>query len=485
METSIEEDVARVFELAVDAMLIADGKGRILRTNAALKSLFGLEGEAPLELSQLIPEGYRAGHAAHVADYARAPSERPMETRQTLLARRNDGSEFAAEISLSPLPSGNVLATVHDVSARVGALADSHYWASHYQSLLAAIPDIVVEVDEAGRLSWGNAAARAFFGADLVGQTAMHFCRDLPQEDEAFATVLRGSAPGEPTEAWLTRTDGEARLLAWRCRPISDRQDQPGGALCSARDITERNRADEELRELRVQMEDLFHLHVARQTARKIAHDLNQPLNALSAYAEVAKRVLDAEPADPARLRQAVEGCVEEAQRAAFVMRKLARFMDHSEPHALAADLAQAVRNVVRICEADGLREVKFRIDIDQNLPPILANQLQIESILRSLIRNSVEAMRLAGIARPEILIRARDDHDGERVRVTLSDNGPGLDPETREQVFSPFFTTKRRAVGLGLTICRALIEAQGGDLYFEGNGSPGATFQFTWPVMS
>ncbi|QID16814.1 PAS domain S-box protein [Nitrogeniibacter mangrovi] len=470
MTRGLSDDLLQVFEASVDAMLIADAQGRIRRINPALRHLFGLPPEAAgLEVNDLVPESLRAAHARQMSAYRQAPKSRPMGACGPLRARRADGSEFPAEVSLSPLPDGRVLATVHDISARVAAQASAQQWSERYACLLGAIPDLVVEVDGAGRLGWGNAAAQRFFGDDLAGQALAGFHDARPP-----------AADVDPVdgEHWFRRTDGELRLLSWHCSALDD----AGTRICSARDVTERHRSVEIERNLRAQMRQMHGLQVAGQTVRMIAHDLNQPLNAVSAYATAALRLID-EQGDPARLRAALHGCCDEVDRAGEVMATLMNFLARDALQPEPINLDRAVRNVVRLCEADGDRNTRFEIDVAPDLWQAMGNQRQFESVLHSLITNSVEALRHSGVSAPSIRIEARNDPTHPAVQVTLSDNGPGLDEHTATQAFAPFFTTKLRAVGLGLTISRALIEAGGGELWYDGDAAPGATFRFTVPA--
>ncbi len=476
MTRELSDDLLNVFDTTVDAMLIADREGRILRVNSALTHLFGLppDSTATLEVNDLVPEDLRAHHARHMAAYRQAPEARPMAERPPLRAKRHDGAEFPAEISLSPLSEGRVLATVHDISARVEAEARSRRWSERYASLLGAIPDIIVELDGNNVLQWGNAAAHDFFGADLVGQPMTRY-----HADDAPPLMADCAA----CEGWFLCANGERRMLSWCCHHLTEVDGSAGGLICSARDVTERHRSEDTLRTLRRQMRQVHGLQVAGQTTRKIAHDLNQPLNAVSAYATAALRLSSDEPPDAARLRTALEGCCEEADRAGDVMRKLMTFLDRSALEAKPVDVARAVRSVVQLCQADGYGDTRFDIDIAPGLWQAMGNPRQIDGVLHSLITNSVEALRLAGVPSPSIRIEGRNDNEHGLVEITLSDNGPGLDRGTEQQAFSPFFTTKQQAVGLGLTISRALIEAGGGELWYDDEIAPGATFRFTLPV--
>lgn len=471
-----------VVEASVDPMLIADAVGRILYANPACTNLFGYAHEVmpTLTIGDLIPEHLRECHAAHLAEFRGAPRSRPMGAHlgHPLYGRRADGTLVPTEISLSPLGDGRVLAAVHDISQRVQAEEAMRRCSARYAGLLGAIPDIVVELDAEHVLRWGNDAARCFFGEQMAGTAIGRF---QASPEHSFPRTTDGAVH----EVWFVRGDGDQRLLAWSCRDVGEVSGEPGGLICTARDVTERHRDEQSLRELRAQMRQFHALHVAGQTLRKISHELNQPLDALCAYAAAALKLLEGPDLRVAQLRAAVEGCCDEADRAGQVARALSSFMHRDVIPLAPIDLVRAADNAVRLCRDDGIDCPDITIDIAPDLWAAIGNQQQIESVLHNLLRNSIEALRLAGQSTPSVRIEARNDARRSGIQVTFSDNGPGIDQASQTNAFTPFYTTRQMGVGLGLTISRALIEASGGELWYDGEAAPGATFRFTLPAES
>lgn len=481
MSDENRDDLLSVFDASVDPMMIADSAGHILRTNPAFESLFGLarESVSTLTVGDLIPEHLRERHAAHLAEFRRAPHARRMnaDLDNLLYGRRRDGTLIPTEINLSPLGGDRVLVVVRDISLRVRAEEGMRQCSERYASLLGMIPEIVVELDARHVLRWGNTAARCFFGDDLAGTSISRF-QAVPHPG-GFAQP----ADGSEHECWFLRTDGERRLLTWRCHRLSESNGTADGLICSARDVTERHRDQQAMSTLRTQMRQIHALHVAGQTVRRISHDLNQPLNALSAYATAALRLLDGATPQPDRLRATLEGCCDEAERAGDVVRGLLNFLDRDTLPLAPIDLAQAVRNAVDLCRDEGIDHAHIQVDIDPDLWPVAGNQQQVENVLHSLLSNSFDALRLAAVNDPSVRIEVRNEARRGAIQVTLSDNGPGIDATVAEHAFTPFFTTRRTGIGLGLTISRALIEANGGELWYDGEATPGATFRFTLPA--
>ncbi len=360
-----DPNLLRLFNAAVDPMLITDKAGGVVLANPSAATLFGYSQAEMLRLSveDLIPERFRAAHSMHHQEYLRGARSRPMGEAKVFSGLCKDGAEVPIEISLSPLGGDFVLACVHDVTAR--------------------------------------------------------------------------------------------------------------------------QRAEEALRELRAEMQELLELNVASQTAKAIAHEISQPLNALSTYAEAALLMLRGGNPDPARLTHAIEQSVMQAQRAGKVARELLQFLQQGETATEDVDLNRAVRNALAIVESNGFGGFSAELDLEPDLRPVRANRVQVEKVMVNLMRNSVEAMRGAGIPTRSIRIAIRTNSEARMAQVTISDSGPGLDPATAKRIFDPFFTTKPRGIGMGLAVSRSLIEAHGGELWFDTASETGACFHFTLPFST
>jgi len=246
--------------------------------------------------------------------------------------------------------------------------------------------------------------------------------------------------------------------------------------------ISARQRQDAVLKALRGEMEELAKQHVASQTAAAIAHELNQPLNAITSYAEAALRLLRAGNQAPEKLHQALEGGAAQAQRAGQVVRELLQFFQGRDVQVEAVDLGQAIHRALAVAEVDGHAGFDWTVDLAPDLRLVKANRLQVEKVLVNLVCNGVDAMRAAGISPQTIAISARPLVDGNMAQVTVQDCGPGLTEEAVGRLFKPFYTTKPRGIGMGLSISRALVEANGGRLWCEPAPSRGGRFHFTLP---
>jgi C4-dicarboxylate-specific signal transduction histidine kinase len=237
---------------------------------------------------------------------------------------------------------------------------------------------------------------------------------------------------------------------------------------------------EQELQQRRDEMARVLRLHTAGEMASAIAHELNQPLHAISAYCEAALRMVRAGSPDRDKLAHALEQTALQAQRAGHVIREMRAFLRRDTFAFEPLDLNSLVRETIVLLRTDA-RARRFPIDFVpvEGLPPVAASRVQIEQVLLNLLRNSIEAMRDAPPGHDLIRIRVAADPDG-MARVTVADSGPGLDPETLGRIFEPFFTSKVEGLGMGLAISRTIVEAHGGRLWAENGNGDGAVFHFT-----
>lgn len=298
------------------------------------------------------------------------------------------------------------------------------------------------------------------------------------------APAPRSNGPDYAECRVISRADGSVRHVAanWKVLFESGRAVRVIGTV---KDISAQKHLEKEIQERRSEMELFIKQQVAAQTAAAIAHELNQPLVSVSAYSEAALRMLRGGTKNPEKLTRALEGAMEQAQRAGRTLHELLDFLHKGETMSEPVDLNDVVRDALAITEESGYGRFSPVIELEPDLPPVLANRLQLQKVLDNLLRNGVEAMRGAGVPTAAITITVRTTGGRDMAQITVQDSGPGLDAETAHRIFEPFFTTKPGGMGLGLAISRALIEAHGGQMWADSGIGAGATFHFTLPFAS
>lgn len=489
MSSAVDDpNVRRFLDAAVDPMLIVNHVGAIVLANASAAALFGYSTGEMLKLSvdDLVPEQFRASHRSHRQAYPRQSAPRPMGAARVLAGLHKDGSEIPVAISLSPYDDC-VLACVHDMRARLQAEEALRESELRFRATFDLAAVGIAHIAPTG--NWLSVNGKL---CDILGYPREELLRlrvsdvtppeDLPALTQSTRRLLKGEIGTISVEKRYIRKDGQIVWASVRVSPVRGKDGRVDYFISVVEDIGQRRQSEAALRELRAEMQELLELNVASQTAKAIAHEINQPLNAMTSYAEAALMMLRAGNPDPDRLTHALERSVQQAQRAGKVARELLQFLQKGDTETEDVDLNRAVCNALAIVESNGFGGFQAELDLEPGLRPVRANRVQVEKVMVNLMRNSVEAMRGAGIATRSIRIAIRTNGQQSMAQVTISDSGPGMDPETARRIFDPFFTTKPRGIGMGLAVSRSLVEAHGGQLWFDSQSGAGASFHFTLP---
>src|ERR1700676_3062456 len=260
------------------------------------------------------------------------------------------------------------------------------------------------------------------------------------------------------------------------------------GNVC--RDITDRKRAEEKLRDSEQRLLDA-QMELARVTrvttlgelTASIAHEVNQPLAAVVANAEACLRWLDRGTPDLAAARRSVEWVVDDSRRATGGIRRGRALANKRDIEKAPLEINDVVREVVALVQHELIsHQVSVQMELAPALPMTLGDRVQLQQVMINLVMNGIEAMQSVTDRPRELVIRSRQD-DAHGVLVSVTDCGVGISPEDADRLVNVFFTTKSGGMGMGLSICRSIVEAHGGRLSASGNEGPGATFQLVLPV--
>ncbi|TPI49196.1 MULTISPECIES: PAS domain-containing sensor histidine kinase [unclassified Mesorhizobium] len=359
----------------------------------------------------------------------------------------------------------------------------------HLRSILATVPDAMVVIDEQGSIQSFSTAAETLFGyqsGEVIGQN-VKMLMPAPYREEHDAYLLRYLTTGERRIIGLGRTVTGARKDGTTFpMELSVGEMHPGtGRFFTGfcRDLTERHRAEARIQE---QQQEL--LHMARFTAlgemaSTLAHEINQPLTAITNYLKGSRRLLEkSTEANAPMLRDAVEKAAEQALRAGDVIRHLRDFVARGESERQVERLPALIEEASSLALV-GAREINVQIGykLDPAAELVLTDRIQIQQVLLNLMRNAVEAMQETQRRELKITTVARDDGMAE---VSVIDTGPGLAPEVSAQLFQPFVTTKKQGMGVGLSICRTIVESHGGHIWAEAMPTGGTAFRFTLRIV-
>ena len=373
-----------------------------------------------------------------------------------------------------------------DITARKATEAALSGREALLRSILETVPSAMVVIDERGAIQSFSAAAERLFGyrgAEVCGRN-VSLLMPSPHREAHDGYIGRYLRTGE------RRIIGIGRVVAGqRKNGVTFPMELSVGEVNSngrrlftgfIRDITERQETQARLQELQSELIHVSRLSAMGEMAATLAHELNQPLTATTNYLRGCRRLLDAPgPPDLARVRQAVALAADQSLRSGQIIRRLRDFVARGETEKRPEDAAKLVEEASALALAGAKeRGVKVMLRNGRGSPRVLADRVQVQQVLLNLIRNAVEAMRET--KRRELTVEVAPE--GDMVLFSVADTGPGLAPEVAARLFEPFVTTKQHGMGVGLSICRTIVEAHGGRIWTEPNPGGGTVFRFALP---
>jgi PAS domain S-box-containing protein len=285
------------------------------------------------------------------------------------------------------------------------------------------------------------------------------------------------------TEEILT-TDRGHRVFLTTKSLLSDESGKPYALFGVSAEITDRKKAESDLREMQAALAHLNRVMTVGELTTSIAHELNQPLAAIVMNANAALRWLALDPPNIVKTRDSANLIIRDGERASQVIARIRSLLKKAPPSKTSLDVNEFVLEVVDLTQAEMIRNnVRLRLVLAANLPAVPGDRVQLQQVMLNLIANAIEAMRAIQDRKRSLLI-ATDIFDNT-VRVGVTDNGPGIDAQTAQHLFKAFSTTKPEGMGMGLAISRSIMEAHGGRLWNEANEESGATFRFTLPIVA
>jgi PAS domain S-box-containing protein len=356
-----------------------------------------------------------------------------------------------------------------------------------FRSAIDGIAGLVAIMAPNGELEAVNRQLIEYFGRSREELTtwetsdAVH-PEDLPRILELFKTSIAAGAPFH-YELRLRRFDGEYRWFENRGVPIRDESGFIVRWYVLLVDIEDRTRALERLQQMQSDFAHMNRVSMMGELAASLSHEIMQPIAAAHMNAYAALNFLDKQPPDISNAREAL-GCIaRDADRAGDIVGRIREQIKKTPPRKERFDLNAAINEVAVLAQSAIIRNgISVQTRLAEGLRPVQGDRVQLQQVFLNLILNAVEAMGSVEAGARDLSISTEQDHTG--VVVAVRDSGPGIDPHHLERVFEAFYTTKSKGMGMGLSICRSIIEAHGGRLWAEANEPRGAVFQFTVPSV-
>jgi signal transduction histidine kinase len=361
-------------------------------------------------------------------------------------------------------------------------------------AVLASLAAQVAVVDREGTIIAVNAAWERHGGAHAAvlarlepGENYIDACREAAARGDQDAQralagvepVLVGTASTFSMEYAVTSPTSEA----WYQMTVEPLQRPEGGAVISHRTITARKRAELEAEHRRQELAHVTRVSTMGELAASLAHELNQPLTGVLTNAQVAMRLLAADPPDVQEVREILGDIVEDDKRAGEVIRRLRAMLQTGKIDSVPVNLNLAVAEVRRLVASDAvIRSATIDLTLAPDLPWVLGDRIQLQQVILNLAVNGMDAMKAVDHGERRLVVRT-EPAGPETVRLAVTDHGTGIDHDKLGHIFQPFFSTKSEGLGMGLSIARTIVEAHGGTLAATNNPDRGATFTVTLPV--
>ncbi len=485
-----DKKIRRLVDSNIIGIIIWEVEGRILEANDEFLRMVGYDREdliaGLLHRTTMTPPEWRDRDARTVAELRRIGTAQPFEKEYV----RKDGSRVPVLIGGAMFGEGTSqgVGFVLDLTERKRAVEALRQSEERFRTLVQFSFDVYWETDAQHRFvhqEFAESLADAPESGSEIGKTRWEVPYLEPDEEawRKHRETLDAHLPFRDFELARPAPDGSKRYVSVSGLPVFDDTGRFVGYRGVGRHITERRRAEEALRAMQAELAHVNRVTTMGELSASIAHEVNQPIAATVANAQAALRWLRAQPPDLDEVRASLSRIAEDGKRAGNVISGIRALIHKVPPRKDRFDLNEAVLEMVALTRSEVLNHgILLQTELAPGLPRVDGDRTQLQQVILNLILNAVEAMGGFDEGTRELRINTEREAAGG-VLVTVRDSGPGLDQADVERVFTAFYTTKPKGMGMGLAICRSMVEAHGGRMWASANEPRGAVFQFTLPL--
>ena len=397
-----------------------------------------------------------------------------MFARQSLDQDAIEALESVAPVIAQGIERKRTEDTLRDTQRLIQAIFDNSSAVIHVQDLNGHFVLVNRKFEEVAGLR----------SQEILGKTSFDlFPLNAVAYDAGDRQVIETGSASETEEVFTT--DRGDRVFLTTKSLLCDESGKPYALFGISADITERKKAEADLREMQMELAHLNRVMTVGELAASIAHEINQPLAAIVWNANAALRWLALDPPNLAKAHDSAELIIRDGDRATQVLARIRALLKKTPPSKTSLDVNEFINEVVALAQSEIVQHsIRLRVELANDLPKVPGDRIQLQQVMLNLIVNAVEALLSIDDRERTLLITSGRFNDNE-VRIAVSDNGPGIDPQTAQHVFDAFCTTKPEGMGMGLAISRSIVDAHGGRLWTEANEHYGATFQFTLPIAA
>ena len=485
-----EAKIRRLVDANIIGIFISGLRGRVLEANDAFLHLVGYDRDdlvsGRIRWTDLTPSEWRERDKRALAELSSSTIAQPYEKEFF----RKDGSRVPVLIGGALFEEGGNegVAFVLDLTERKRAEEALRESEAKFRDYAETTSDWFWEIGPDYKFTLLTENAFGSDAADQIGTVCWEHALDLETEPEKWRLVRATLDSRQPFRDFVycsAGRNGSPMYVKASGKPVFDANGEFRGYRGTGTDVTALMRAQEEHERLRRLESDLAHMNrlsMMGELAASLAHEITQPIASARNNARAALNFLDKQPPDLGEVREALHSVVGDADRAGDIIDRIRDHIKKAPPRKGRFDLNKAINEVIALAEsAINTNGVSVQTRLAEGLAPVQGDRVQLQQVVLNLILNAVEAMSTVEAGPRELLISTEQTQTGG-VLVSVRDSGPGIDPDHLDRVFEAFYTTKSSGVGMGLSICRSIIDAHGGRLWAEANEPRGAVFQFTLP---
>jgi PAS domain S-box-containing protein len=397
--------------------------------------------------------------------------------------------EIVAVIAIVLLQSGFIVALLLQRRRRRHAEDSLRESEERYRNVVETQTELICRYLPDTTLTFVNDAYCRYFGRSRYQLVGHPFIELIPEPERAAALThiasIGCSQRGETYDHQVVRPDGSIGWQQWTDHAIRNADGSVVELQGIGRDITDLKAADMEVEQRRKEVTHLTRVAILGELSGALAHELNQPLTAILSNAQAAQRLLARSPADLAVLGEILDDIVTDDLRAGEVITRLRALLKRGEANFQPLDLNDVTTEVLALARSELIeRQVTVSTRLAPGLPSVLGDRVQLQQVMLNLLLNACEAMSSRTPAERVLTVSTAVDGDG-LLLTSIADRGNGIPKDLADRLFEPFFTTKSHGLGLGLSICRSIIDAHGGRLWADNNADHGATFTFALPAQN
>jgi two-component system, LuxR family, sensor kinase FixL len=483
-----------VLDNAVDAIVTITRDGDILTFNRSAQRIFQYRADEMIgrNVRLLMPEPYRSQHDQYMQRYLQHGEAKIIGIGRELVGQRKDGSVFPIYLAVSEVIIDDTVTftgIVRDIRREKAAQEEIRRQNEQLHVTLQNAPLGMVTYRFGQPFASINRAFENMLGYPHAELIAMTFESLVHPDDRAELQRLIRETRTNRLQQFslhlrLCRHDGDTVHVIAHNAVTHDEFGHPDTIIAQIEDMSAQIEAEEAAVRQQEKLTHVARLSTLGEMTAGIAHEINQPLTAIAMYARTGVRLLDAGIPDPGRFRDLLEKLNAQSLRAGEVIDRIQALVRNRDSERMPVDLNRLVQDIRRLAESDArVNDVQLVLELGPDLPPIMADQVQLQQVLLNLIRNAIDSMVDIGCCHGnELRIQTLANESGQ-IEARVIDQGSGVADSFSAQLFTPFATTKETGMGMGLSICKSIIHDHGGTLGFRNNPGFGATFYFQLPT--